>query len=102
FAAQSLNLAPQALATKHVDRKNLVFGICAILPFGDFNYRTPAQLVLTEPRLIIELGPGDLFFSPSASIHHHSIPMVSSNEHRKSMIWYSAGGLFRWVKQGFQ
>ncbi|KAH8094958.1 hypothetical protein BXZ70DRAFT_865144, partial [Cristinia sonorae] len=101
FAAQSLNLAQQAYATKHVDKMNLVFGICAILPFGLYNPRTSAQLVLTEPRLIIEIGPGDLFFFPSATIHHESIPMAAG-EKRKSMIWYSAGSLFRWIKQGYQ
>ncbi|THH26441.1 hypothetical protein EUX98_g7741 [Antrodiella citrinella] len=102
FAAQSLNLAEQCLATKHVDLMNLVFGVCCILPFGTFNPRTSAQVVLIEPQVIIELGPGDLFFFPSASIHHESIPLAHGDELRKSMIFYSAGGLFRWVKQGFQ
>ena len=102
FAAQSLNIDDQVLAIKHTDLMDLVFGICGILPLGDFNPRTSAQLVLEEPRLIIELRPGDIFFFPSATIHHYSIPMVSQDETRQSMIFYSAGGLFRWVKQGFQ
>ncbi|TCD62358.1 hypothetical protein EIP91_006987 [Steccherinum ochraceum] len=100
FAACSVNLAEQTLADKHVDNRDFVNGICAILALGDFNPRTSAHIVLTEPRLIIELGPGDVFYFPSATIHHHSIPMRTAEETRKSMIWYSAGSLFRWVMQG--
>ncbi|TCD64619.1 hypothetical protein EIP91_003853 [Steccherinum ochraceum] len=99
FAAASLNLAEQVIAISHLDNQNLVFGVCAIFALGCFNPQTSAQLVLEEPRLIIELGPGDLIFFPSATIHHWNMPMAS-HEKRKSFIMYSAGGLFRWVKQG--
>lgn len=101
FAAASLNLAPQVIAISHLDNQNLVNGVCGIFAFGKFDPTKSAQLVLDEPRLIIELGPGDLLFFPSAAIHHWNLPMAP-DERRKSLIMYSAGGLFRWVKQGHQ
>ncbi|THH26573.1 hypothetical protein EUX98_g7615 [Antrodiella citrinella] len=102
FAAQSLNLATQSLAISHLDLQDLVFGLCAILPFGDFNPRRSAHIVLHEPKMIVELGAGDVFLFPSATIHHESIPMAHTDKDstRQSMIFYSAGGLFRWVRQG--
>lgn len=102
FAAQSLNLADQSLADEHTDLMNLVFGICCILPLGNFNPKRSAQLILKEARVIIELAPGDLFYFPSANINHESAPLASEEELRKSFIMYSAGGLFRWVTQGFR
>ncbi|THH28042.1 hypothetical protein EUX98_g6148 [Antrodiella citrinella] len=103
FAAQSLNISDQSLSDRHVDLKNLVFGICCIIPFGTFNHRRSAHVVLEEPKVIIELAPGDLFFLPSASIHHENIPLADPDvELRKSMISYSAGALFRWIQQGFK
>ena len=66
FAAQSLNTSNRSLAISHTDAKNLVFGICAIIPLGLFNAKTSAHLILIEPKVIIELRPGDVFFFPSA------------------------------------
>ncbi|TCD62267.1 hypothetical protein EIP91_007125 [Steccherinum ochraceum] len=102
FAAWSLNL-PEAplnavLADEHLDSRDLVFGICAILALGKFDPHHSAQLVLVEPRVIIELGPGDLFLFPSATIRHYSLKMASAEEERKSFIMYSAGSLFRWIR----
>lgn len=100
FAAQSLNVSDQVVAESHTDLKNLVFGICAVLPFGDFNFCRSGQLVLKEARLIIEVRRGDILFFPSGAVHHENIPCLSPIESRQSAIFYSAGGLFRWVKQG--
>ncbi|KAH8101604.1 hypothetical protein BXZ70DRAFT_871029, partial [Cristinia sonorae] len=100
FSAQSLNLSLQSLASPHVDLKNLVFGLCCIIPLGHFNGETSAQLVLVEPKVIVELRPGDVFFFPSACIRHYSASLAKpEQETRQCMIMYTAGGLFRWVRQ---
>lgn len=100
FAAQSLNVSPQSLAKSHTDQMNLVYGVCGIIPMGNFNGRTGAQLILNQARAIIELHPGDVFFFPSACIHHRSAALASKAETRQCMVVYSAAGLFRWIRQG--
>ncbi|TCD60677.1 hypothetical protein EIP91_009711 [Steccherinum ochraceum] len=103
FAAHAFNLGRQSLSTNHADVQNLVFGLCGILPLGRFDGRRSAQLILVEPRVIIELRPGDVFFFPSAIIHHRSAPLASPDgETRQCMILFSAGSLFRWILQGHQ
>lgn len=55
--------------------------------------------MLHNAKLIIELGPGDPMFICSACIEHENTP-IGSNESRRSLVGYSAGGLFRWLAQG--
>ncbi|KAJ7640924.1 hypothetical protein B0H17DRAFT_1216484 [Mycena rosella] len=45
--------------------------------------------------------PGTTILIPSAAIFHSNIP-ISDNEHRYSFTQYTAGGIFRWIENGFQ
>ena len=93
IAATTLNLGDQSVVDWHLDPHNLVFGLCGIFLLGLFNHCCLAQLMLLEPRVIIELQHGDFFFLPSACVTHRSAPMVKGETHQAA-IFYSAGGLF--------
>ena len=99
FCAAMLNLGERSASDWHVDSKNLAFGVCCIVAFGSFNHRTSAQIMLQEPKAIMELRRGDVFFCPSGSVTHRSAPIVGAGS-RQVMVFYSAAGLFRWVNQG--
>lgn len=95
FAAITANLGPQTVCWPHQDIKNLANGACIILVLGAFNHRYGGHIVLHEPRLILEMKPGDAVYLPSAVITHETIP-IQDGETRYSLVFYSAGGLFRW------
>jgi hypothetical protein len=63
----------------------------------------PITLVLApQPtQLVIEFPPGSTILIPS-SILSHSNTAVDDQEHRYSFTQYAAGGLFRWVDNGFR
>ncbi len=52
-----------------------------------------------EFRLVVEMRAGDTLFLPSAVVTHQNVP-IGPNETRTSVVYYSAGGLFRWVAAG--
>jgi hypothetical protein len=101
FAAATINLGQQSVTDWHLDSKNLVFGLCCIVVFGRFNHRQSAQLILKEPRVVMELRRGDVCFVPSGSVTHRNAPL-NPWETRFAMIFYTAGGVFRYIFQGFQ
>lgn len=98
FAATSVNLGPEADARSHRDFKNILFGVCALGIFGQFNHRTSGHVHLEEAKVVIELRRGDVFFLPSAAITHCNSGLLP-HEIRRSIVHYFAGGLFRWVWQ---
>jgi hypothetical protein len=57
--------------------------------------------VLWDSRLVIEFPPGSTILISSAVLTHSNVP-VASHESRYSFTQYCAGGLFRWVDNGFQ
>ncbi|KAJ7880771.1 hypothetical protein B0H14DRAFT_3434322 [Mycena olivaceomarginata] len=81
FAAVTANLGPASVSPPHAD-------------FG-------GHLVCWDYELIIRFPPGCSILIPSAVVTHSNIPIQDGEEHF-SLIQYSAGGLFRWVKNGFQ
>lgn len=99
FAAMTANFGPQTVCRSHRDLKNLAYGLCTIMVLGDFDYRRGGHLILHEFKLVIEMRPGDIIFIPSAIVTHENIP-VGENETRQSLVFYSAGGLFRWTAAG--
>lgn len=66
---------------------------------GPFNSKRGGHLILHELCVIVEMRPGDILFFPSAVINHETVP-ISPKEKRYSLVWYSAGGLFRWRDAG--
>ena len=99
FLATSFNLGPLAEAKDHRDDKNLIAGICAIVVLGKFNYRISGHLILREPKLILEVKPGDIVVIPSAAITHCNSPLQPGEE-RMSIVQYTAGAIFRYNAQG--
>lgn len=96
FAATTANFGPQAWCRSHLDLKNLAYGLCCIAVFGKFNHQRGGHLILHELKVILEMRPGDIVFIPSAVVTHENIP-IGAGETRQSLVFYSAGGLFRWV-----
>lgn len=101
FACATFNFGPQTCCLDHRDSGNLPFGWCAITALGDFDPKRGGHLVLWDLKVVIEFPPGSTIFIPSASLRH-SNTTIAKGETRYSFTQYSAGGLFRWVDQGFQ
>lgn len=78
---------------------NLAWGWCVILVLGDFDPEKGGHVVLHEPKLILEVYPGDLVYIPSACVAHETIP-IAEGETRYSVTWYTPSGLFQWVAGG--
>ncbi|KAF8157568.1 hypothetical protein K438DRAFT_1861462 [Mycena galopus ATCC 62051] len=77
-----------------------VFAACTF-NFGPraITYRG-GHLILWDLKLIVRFPPGATILIPSAIIQHSNIP-VQAHEKRFSFVQYSAGGLFRWIRNGF-
>ena len=101
FAASTYNLGPRTVCFKHTDFTNLPFSMCTVTALGDFNPKKGSHLILWECGLIIKFPPGSTILLPSATILHSNVT-VDRDECRYSFTQYTAGGLFRWVENGFQ
>lgn len=102
FACMTANLGPQTVCEKHRDVKNRANGgLCAVKTLGKYDWRRGGHIVLHELGLVVEMKPGDVLFFPSAVITHSTIPILDG-ETRYSLVWYSAGGLFRWKNADYQ
>ncbi|KAK1234648.1 hypothetical protein PQX77_002151 [Marasmius sp. AFHP31] len=99
FSACNLNLG-RAVTLRHTDFLNLLFGQCAVLALGDFDYKKGGHLVLWDLGLVIEFPPGAMILLPSALIEHSNVS-IAGDERRSSITFYSASGLFRWVTNGY-
>ncbi|KAF7296707.1 hypothetical protein HMN09_01079800 [Mycena chlorophos] len=100
FAAAAFNFGPRAWTHKHRDVLNLPFGWCAIIALGKFDPTKGGHLVLWDLKLIIEFPAGSPFSSPPR--RSHSNVKVQSHEMRASFTQFTAGGLFRFVDNGFR
>ena len=85
----------------HTDTGNKANGLCAITAIGKFDPKRGGHLILKQLRLVIEFPPGSTILIPSATVTHGNTP-IQQNETRMSITQYAAGGLFRWVRYGFQ
>ncbi|KAH9920385.1 uncharacterized protein B0H18DRAFT_1086404 [Fomitopsis serialis] len=101
FACATFNFGPATCTLDHRDCANLPFGLCSITSLGSFNPRTGGHLVLWDLRLVIEFPPGSTAIIPSATLRHSNTE-IGPDEERFSFTQYTAGGIFRWVDQGFQ
>ncbi|KAJ7351494.1 hypothetical protein DFH08DRAFT_694754 [Mycena albidolilacea] len=101
FAACTFNFGPRAVCTSHIDFANLAWGWCAITALGDFDPDRGGHLILWDLRLVIRFPPGSTILIPSALICHSNVP-IQDYEYRGSFVQYTAGGLFRWVRNGFR
>ena len=72
-----------------------------ITALGNFNPKLGGHLILWDLHLVIEFPPGSTILIPSASLRHGNTA-IQPGEKQYSFTQYTAGGLFRWVEQGFQ
>lgn len=100
FSAASVNFGPETVCYDHTDRANLPFGQCPVSSMGSYDPKKGGHLILWDCHLVIEFPPGSTILIPSAIIAH-SNTKIQKGETRYSFTQYSAGGLFRWVENGF-
>ncbi|KAJ7821735.1 hypothetical protein B0H13DRAFT_2241710 [Mycena leptocephala] len=101
FAACTFNFGPHAITVPHLDFGNLAWGWCAVTALGFFDPDVGGHLILWDLKLVIRFPPGSTILLPSALIRHSNVP-VSTHERRYSFTQYTAGGLFRWIRNGYQ
>ncbi|KAF9473569.1 hypothetical protein BDN70DRAFT_817036, partial [Pholiota conissans] len=101
FAACCFNLGLQTVSYPHRDHANLSWGWCAITALGSFEPSRGGHLVLWDLNCAVPLRPGATVLIPSALLEHSNAAILA-NEERFSFVQFSAGGLFRWVENGFQ
>jgi hypothetical protein len=101
FAAMTFNIGPRTITFPHRDWANLSWGWCAICALGEFDSNEGGHLVLWDLKLAIRFPSGSTIIIPSAMVRH-SNTSVGKNDTRYSVTQYSAGGLFRWVENGFK
>jgi hypothetical protein len=101
FAACTFNFGPHAITVPHLDFGNLAWGWCAITALGTFDPDVGGHLILWDLKLVIRFPPGSTILIPSAIICHSNVP-VGLHERRFSFTQYTAGGLFRWIRNGFK
>jgi hypothetical protein len=101
WAAATFNLGPKTECFPHEDYGNLVFGWCSITALGRFNPKKGGHIILWNLGLVIEFPPGSSALIPSSIVRHSNVP-ICENEFRMSFTQFSAGGIFRWVDQGFK
>jgi hypothetical protein len=83
-----------------VDFANLPFGYCVVTALGRFDHWR-GHLVLDEYKLILEFPHGMMILIQSGIVTHGNVE-VGEGERRYSFTKFAAGGLFRWVDNGFQ
>ncbi|KIK70572.1 hypothetical protein GYMLUDRAFT_281289 [Collybiopsis luxurians FD-317 M1] len=101
WSSMTVNFSPQTVTDPHIDAHNCPDGWCPILAGGNFNYRKGGQLVLPDLKLVIKFPPGCVIFLSSVLLVHYNCP-IQLGETRYSFTQYTAGGLVRWVENGFQ
>jgi hypothetical protein len=101
FSAATWNFGKQTVCLDHIDYGNLPFGWCSIYSFGSFDPDRGGHLVLWDLKLVIRFPAGSVIFIPSGVLRH-SNTRIQKHERRFSWTQFTAGGLFRWVDNGFQ
>jgi hypothetical protein len=101
FSCAAFNFGPNVWTFRHRDVLNCAFGWCAIQALGDFDPAKGGHLVLWDLKLVIEFPPGALVLIPSATLAHSNIPVQPGNT-RASFTQFTAGGLFRYVDNGYR
>ncbi|KAF5367628.1 hypothetical protein D9615_010589 [Tricholomella constricta] len=101
FTSAAFNFGPNVWTFRHRDAQNCPFGWCAIKGLGPYDSTKGGHLILWELDLVIEFPSGALALIPSATISHSNVP-VQPGDSRASFTQYCAGGLFRYVDNGFK
>lgn len=99
FAAHTFNLGPQAICDMHKDHQNMREGWCPVFVVGDFDYTRGGHFVMREPKVILEVQPGDIVLFMSAAITHGNCGIFAGEE-RMSWTCYMSGHLMHWMVAG--
>ena len=100
LTAATVNAGPRTVCVKHTDSRNLSFGQCLVMPFGDFDWTKGGHVDLHEVNLRVEVKPGDVLCIPSAVIPHSNSD-IGASETRFSFTLYSSGQHFQWIENDF-
>ncbi|KAJ7260064.1 hypothetical protein C8J57DRAFT_1072571, partial [Mycena rebaudengoi] len=101
FPAATFNCGPSAVTDEHADFLNLIHGLCGVSSTGRFDHTRGGAFYMKQIKLLIDFPAGSSILMPSAFMDHSNTP-IATGESRCSMTQYVAGGLFCWVKYGFQ
>jgi hypothetical protein len=101
FPVTTINFGPNSVCFDHLDKGNRAVGWCDIASLGDYDPKKGGHLILFDIDKIIEFPPGSHILIPSAVMRHGNTP-IQKGEKRLGFTQYSAGGLFRWVDNGFR
>lgn len=101
YPCAAFNFGGNVWTFKHRDILNCPFGWCAVTALGEFDAHLGGHLVLWELGLAIEFPHGSTILIPSATITHSNIS-VQAGDSRNSFTQFCAGGLFRYVDNGFR
>jgi hypothetical protein len=100
FSAMTVNFGPTVITHPHTDPDNLSWGQCIITSCGEFDTDLGGHLVFWDLGLIICFPPGSTTLLPSAVLLHSNIK-IQEGKTWYSVMQYTAGGLLRWVYNGF-
>ncbi|KAG6824927.1 hypothetical protein H0H92_005376 [Tricholoma furcatifolium] len=101
YPAAAYNFGPNVFTLTHCDCMNNLADGAQFRPWGDSILRRGGgHLVLPGLNLVIKFPAGALILIPSATITHRNIPVQESDE-CASLTQYCAGGLFRYVENGY-
>ena len=79
---------------------NKAVGWCDITTMGSYDHKKGGHLVLFDINKVIEFPPGSHILIPSA-VMPHANTAIQPYEKCMGFTQYAAGGLFRWVDNGF-
>lgn len=100
FSGLAVNSGGSVATTPHTDSKNYPAGLCAIIPYGRFDFTRSAFLCCdlggNEYRLAV--APGIPTFIPSALVTHWNSKIVGLEEYRGSLVYWMAGSLVRYME----
>ncbi|KAF7288122.1 hypothetical protein HMN09_01426300 [Mycena chlorophos] len=101
FPSCTFNFGPQTVTISHLDLLNLAWGWCFITALGNFDPSRGGHLILWDLKRFIRFPPGASIAIPSALLRHSNIS-IQQDETRYLVMQFAAGGLFRFVENGFQ
>jgi hypothetical protein len=101
WPAATFNFGPNTITFPHTDLGNLTWGWCSIIALGRFDPTKGGHLILWDLGIIIEFPPGSTILIPSALVVHSNTP-IQAGKRRYSFTQYCAGGLFRFIANGFR
>jgi predicted 2-oxoglutarate/Fe(II)-dependent dioxygenase YbiX len=62
----------------HIDKGDVDWGLCVVIPFGEF---TGGELIFPELGQVVHLVAGDIMAFPSALLVHGNAPVLSGLRH---------------------